>query len=66
MGKSASRLLCAASLSLSVAAAGGCGGTSNQVRFERQVNELYNAQEMSRSHSDPNYIPRYNRTLISP
>jgi hypothetical protein len=66
MGKSASRLLCAASLSLSVAVAGGCGETSNQGQFERQVNARYNAQEMSRSHSDPNYIPRYDQTLISP
>jgi hypothetical protein len=53
------------SLSL-MAVLAGCGETTSQGQFERQVNANYNAQEMSRSHGDPGYIPRYDQTMISP
>lgn len=46
----------------------GCGSTNeaDMGNFERQVNASHNAEEMSRSRSDPGYVPRYETTTLAP
>lgn len=44
----------------------GCGQPENMGVFEREVNASYNANEMSRSRSEPGYVPHYNTTGIAP